>query len=107
MHSIAGWSTWCLVALVALYFWARMGIDFYTQYPPRYSDSLCALSLTLFCTWFLIISDWDKLHMLWLAPLPLAALAAPKFAVRAFSMRGPGRLWARLAAQKIDLDMTR
>jgi hypothetical protein len=78
MHSIAGWSTWCLVALAALYFWARIGVDVYTHYPPRYSDSLCALSLTLFCTWFLIIPDWDKLHMLWLATLPLAGLAVVK-----------------------------
>ena len=104
---MAGWFIWCLVAMMALYFWARMGIDFYTSYPPRYSDCLCALALTLVCSWFFIIYDWDKLHMLWLAMLPLLALAAPQFATRAFSPRWRDRLSARFAASRVDLDMTR
>jgi Na+-driven multidrug efflux pump len=107
MHAFAGWSVWCLVAAMALYFWARIGIDFYTNHPPRYSDCLCALALTLCCTWFLIIYDWNKLHMLWLAMLVLLALAAPSFAARAFSPHWSDRLWARFAADRLDLDMTR
>jgi hypothetical protein len=91
MYSVASWSAWCLVALMACYFWARIGIDFYTDYPPRHSDCLCALAYTLLCTWFFIIYDWNKLHMLWLATLPLFALVAPRF-VNPFSPRRRKRL---------------
>jgi len=45
--------------------------------------------------------------MLWLAILPLLALAAPQFAARAFFPRWRDRLWARFAASRVDLDMTR
>ena len=106
MVSFASWSAWCLVVLMACYFWARFGIDFYTEYPLRYSDCVCALAYTLLCTWFLIIDDWNKLHMLWLAIVPLLALVAPRFASRVF---GPGRrkqLLTQRAAARNDIDMT-
>jgi hypothetical protein len=91
MYSVASWSAWCLVALMACYFWARIGIDFYTGYSLRHSDCLCALAYTLLCTWFFIIYDWNKLHMLWLATLPLFALVAPRF-VTPFGPRRRKRL---------------
>ena len=106
MYSVASWSAWCLVALMALYFWARIGIDFYTGYSLRYSDCLCALAYTLLCSWFVIIDDWNKLHMLWLALLPLFALAAPRFAAEVFSPRRR-RMARQLAAKRLDVDMTR
>ena len=91
---------------MALYFWARIGIDFYTGYPLRYSDCLCVLAYTLLCSWFVIIDDWNKLHMLWLAILPLLALVAPRFATQAFSPRRRKRLLTQLAAARNDVDMT-
>src|SRR6266496_6557504 len=106
MYSVAGWSAWCLVALMALYFWARIGIDFYTGYALRYSDCLCALAYTLLCSWFFIIDDWNKLHMLWLALLPLIALIAPRFTAEVFSPRRRKRLLTQLAAERNDIDMT-
>jgi hypothetical protein len=45
--------------------------------------------------------------VLWLAMLPLLALAAPQFAARAFIPRWGDRLSARFAAARLDLDMTR
>jgi hypothetical protein len=106
MHSFASWSVWCLVALMALYFWARIGIDFYTGYPLRYADCACALAYTLLCSWFFIIYDWNKLHLLWLALLPLLALVAPRFATEVFSPQRRKRLLAQIAAARIDVDMT-
>jgi len=106
MYSFASWSAWCLVVLMALYFWARIGIDFYTGYPLRYADCACALAYTLLCSWFFIIYDWDKLHMLWLAVLPLFGLVAPRFATQAFSPQRRKRLLTQLAAERIDVDMT-
>jgi hypothetical protein len=92
--------------LMALYFWARIGIDFYTGYPLRYSDCLCALAYTLLCTWFFIIYDWNKLHMLWLAVLPLCALVGPRFATQAFSPHRRKHLLTQLATERADVDMT-
>src|SRR6266566_8061907 len=106
MFSVASWSAWCLVALMACYFWARIGIDFYTGYALRHSDCICALAYTLLCTWFFIIYDWNKLHMLWLAILPLCALIAPRFASQVFSPRRRKRLLTQLAAERNDIDMT-
>jgi hypothetical protein len=91
---------------MALYFWARIGIDFYTEYPLRYADCACALSYTLTCSWFFIIYDWDKLHMLWLAILPLIGLVAPRFAAQAFSPQRRKHVLTQLAAARIDVDMT-
>ena len=105
MYSVASWSAWCLVVLMALYFWARIGIDFYTAYPPRYSDCLCALAYTLMCSWFFIIDDWNKLHMLWLAFLPLFVFVAPRFAAEVFNPHRK-RLATQLAAARVDVDMT-
>src|ERR1700730_10110747 len=106
MQSFASWSAWCLVMLMALYFWARIGIDFYTGYPLRYSDCLCALAYTLLCTWFFIIYDWNKLHMLWLAVLPLCSLVGPRFAPQAFSPHRREHLLTQLATERADVDMT-
>ena len=39
-----------------------------------------------------IITDWNKLHMLWLAILPVFALIAPRLASQAFSPRRRQRL---------------
>ena len=106
MYSVASWSAWCLVVLMALYFWARIGIDFYTGYPLRYSDCVCALAYTLLCSWFVIIDDWNKLHMLWLALLPLFVFVAPRFAIQAFSPRRRKRLLTQIAAERTDINMT-
>jgi hypothetical protein len=94
------------VVLMALYFWARIGIDFYTGYALRYSDCLCALAYTLLCSWFFIIDDWNKLHMLWLAILPLLALVAPRFATEVFSPRRRRHMVTQIAAARVDVDMT-
>ena len=106
MYSFAGWSIWCLVVLVALYFWARIGIDFYTGFPLRYADCACALAYTLLGSWFFIIYDWNKLHLLWLAILPLLALVGPRFATEVFSPQRRKHPLAQLAAERIDVDMT-
>ena len=66
MHWIE-WSIWLLVAIIALYFWAQMIADWVTGDAVRIADASRALMLTLLCNWFLVISDWSKLHLIWLS----------------------------------------
>ena len=61
------WSIWLLVAIIALYFWAQMISDWVTGDVIRIADASRALMLTLLCNWFLVISDWSKLHLIWLS----------------------------------------
>ena len=61
------WSIWLLVAIIALYFWAQMIADWVTGDVIRIADAARALMLTLLCNWFLVISDWSKLHLIWLS----------------------------------------
>jgi hypothetical protein len=67
-----GWCVWAVFLLAMLIYWAEIGFDIYSNKPVYISDAFRALACTLATNWFFVLSDWNKLHLLWLA---LAVLA--------------------------------
>ena len=75
---MSGWIVWCLVAWAALLGWAQMNAKATIKEPIYVGDGAQVLSLTLLTTWFYLIPEWDKLHLLWLAPLLFGVSSALK-----------------------------
>ena len=66
---LSGWILWCLVVGAALIGWVRISAKAATHETIYVADSAQVLLLTLLASWFYLIPEWEKLHLLWLAPL--------------------------------------
>jgi len=69
--SIAGWAMWGVFLLATVVYWLEIGFDILSEVNIFLSDALRALACTLVTSWFLLIPEWDKLHLFWLALLIL------------------------------------
>ena len=70
--SIAGWAMWGVFLLATVVYWLEIGFDILSEVNIFLSDALRALACTLVTSWFLLIPEWSKLHLFWLALLILA-----------------------------------
>jgi hypothetical protein len=62
-----GWGAWAVFLLAMLIYWAEIGFDIYSHKPVYIADAFRALACTLATSWFFVLPDWNKLHLLWLA----------------------------------------
>ena len=67
--SIAGWAMWGVFLLATVIYWLEIGFDILSEVTIFLSDALRALACTLVTSWFLLIPEWSKLHLFWLALL--------------------------------------
>jgi hypothetical protein len=70
----AGWGLWVLVALSALFAWHTVLVDALVGRRVRFINSASAVVLTWLASWFLILDQLNKLHLLWILPTVLVAL---------------------------------
>ena len=66
---VVGWLLWCLVAGAALLSWALLTSKAAIGEKIILADASQALFFTLLAVWFYLLPEWNKLHLLWLAPL--------------------------------------
>ena len=66
---IFGWSVWGLFLLATIIYWLELGFDILSEVDILLSDALRAVACTLVTSWFLLIPEWNKLHLFWLALL--------------------------------------
>ncbi len=64
---IFGWAIWSVFLVATVIYWAEIGFDILSGKSIFLSDAFRALACTLLTTWFLLIPEWDKLHLFWLA----------------------------------------
>jgi hypothetical protein len=69
---LSGWLIWSLIALVAAVLWLALLIRLQNSDSFRGSVPWQALLLTLLAVWFAVNSEWNKMHLLWAAPLAYA-----------------------------------
>jgi hypothetical protein len=67
--SVSGWALWCLVAGAAILGWAKISSAVAAGETVYSLDAAPVLALTLLASWFYVMAEWDKLHLLWLVPL--------------------------------------
>ena len=68
---IAGWAMWGVFLVATIVYWLEIGFDILSEVNIFLSDALRALACTLVTSWFLLIPEWNKLHLFWLALLIL------------------------------------
>jgi hypothetical protein len=66
---LIGGLIWCLVALAAGVLWLALFARLANRDTYGHALPWQALFLTLLAVWFIVDSNWDKLHLLWAAPL--------------------------------------
>jgi hypothetical protein len=64
---IFGWAMWSVFLAATVIYWAEIGFDILSGRSIFLSDGFRALACTLLTSWFLLIPEWDKLHLFWLA----------------------------------------
>jgi hypothetical protein len=69
--AIAGWAMWGVFLLATVVYWLEIGFDILSEVTIFLSDALRALACTLVTSWFLLVPEWSKLHLFWLALLIL------------------------------------
>jgi len=62
-----GWGIWTVLLLATLIHWAEISFDIYSNQAVYMSDAFRALACTLATSWFLLVPEWNKLHLFWLA----------------------------------------
>ena len=68
---VFGWTMWAVFLLATIIYWLEISFDILSGVKIFLSDAFRALACTLVTNWFLLIPDWDKLHLFWLALLIL------------------------------------
>ena len=68
---VFGWTMWAVFLLATIIYWLEISFDILSGVKILLSDAFRALACTLVTNWFLLIPDWDKLHLYWLALLIL------------------------------------
>src|SRR3954470_19526337 len=74
MTAFAGWIAWTATLALSVYYWLGMAADFAHERTPQHTHAYYALIYTLVCSWFFVIPEWSKLHLLWLTPMAFLAL---------------------------------
>jgi hypothetical protein len=69
--SIAGWAMWGVFLLATVVYWLEIGFDILSEVDIFLSDACRALACTLATSWFLLVPEWNKLHLFWIALLIL------------------------------------
>ena len=62
-----GWGIWTVFLLATLIYWAEISFDIYSNKAVYMSDAFRTLACTLATSWFLLVPEWNKLHLFWLA----------------------------------------
>jgi len=62
-----GWGMWAVFLLATLIYWAEIGFDVYSSKAVYISDAFRTVTCTLATSWFLLVPEWNKLHLFWLA----------------------------------------
>jgi len=70
----AGWGLWILVALLALFAWHTVLVDGLVGRRLRFINTASAVVLTWLASWFVILDQLNKLHLLWILPAVFVAL---------------------------------
>ena len=68
---VFGWTMWAVFLLATIIYWLEISFNILSGVKIFLSDAFRALACTLVTNWFLLIPDWDKLHLFWLALLIL------------------------------------
>ena len=68
---IAGWAMWGVFLIATIVYWLEIGFDILSEVKIFLSDAFRALACTLVTSWFLLIPEWNKVHLFWLALLIL------------------------------------
>src|SRR5262245_27517913 len=68
---VAGWTMWAIFLAATIVYWLEIGFDILSEVNIFLSDALRALACTLVTSWFLLVPEWNKLHLFWLALLIL------------------------------------
>src|SRR5262245_29811476 len=69
--SIAGWAMWGVFLTATVIYWLEIGFDILSEVTILLSDACRALACTLVTSWFLLVPEWNKLHLFWIALLIL------------------------------------
>ena len=64
----AGWGIWILVAVLALFAWHSVLVDVLVGRRVRFINTASAVVLTWLASWFVILDQLNKLHLLWILP---------------------------------------
>jgi hypothetical protein len=68
------WGLWALVVLLALFAWHTILVSVLDGRRVRFMTAASALVLTWLASWFAIVADLNKLHLLWILPAVFVAL---------------------------------
>ena len=68
---VFGWTMWAVFLIATIIYWLEIGFDILSEVNIFLSDAFRALACTLVTSWFLLIPEWNKLHLFWLALLIL------------------------------------
>jgi hypothetical protein len=66
---VFGWSMWAIFLAATVIYWLEIGFDILSGVNIFLSDAFRALACTLVTSWFLLVPEWNKLHLFWLALL--------------------------------------
>ena len=69
--SIAGWAMWGVFLTATVIYWLEIGFDILSGVTIFLSDACRALACSLATSWFLLVPEWNKLHLFWIALLIL------------------------------------
>ena len=64
-----GWAIWTVFLVATIIYWLEIGFDILSGANIFLSDAFRALACTLVTSWFLLVPEWNKLHLFWLALL--------------------------------------
>ena len=64
-----GWAIWAVFLVATIIYWLEIGFDILSGVSMLLSDAFRALACTLVTSWFLLVPEWNKLHLFWLALL--------------------------------------
>ena len=74
---VFGWTMWAVFLLATVIYWLEISFDILSGVKILLSDAFRALACTLVTNWFLLIPDWDKLHLFWFALLHRVPTSSP------------------------------
>jgi len=66
---VIGWTMWAVFLIATIIYWLEIGFDILSEVNIFLSDAFRALACTLVTSWFLLVPEWNKLHLFWLALL--------------------------------------
>jgi hypothetical protein len=66
---VFGWAIWTVFLVATIIYWLEIGFDILSGVNIFLSDAFRALACTLVTNWFLLVPEWNKLHLFWIALL--------------------------------------